>query len=569
MNRNIKNIKIKILRAVFILALIILSQNAFSQLKEDWVSRYNGFDGDDKAEAMAIDKEGNIYLAGYSEGKGTGKDFLTIKYSDKGEVIWSQRFAGIGFATESEDAAKAIVADDNGNVYVTGYSSLGRAGVDFCTIKYNAKGHEEWVSYFSGLGNIEDSYDEATSIATDGGGSIYVAGNSTGGANGSDICILKYDESGNQVWASIFNGTANGNDYAVSVKADKQGFVYVAGTTEGITTGKDYFTAKYSKSGDPEWVETYNGVEKKFLINDDEASALDVDGSGNVYVTGYSYAAITGKDFCTVKYNSAGKIEWVSRIDNSEKMPISLLFDDEAKAIAVSTSGEVYVTGKTSNAQLGSDYFTVKIGSKGKELWRRLFNSETIEPSLDGAEALALDRKGNLYVTGFINDEQQISDCGNERGIDFCTIKYSPAGEQKWVKDFNGSGGVGNNDDIARAILINRSGNIFVMGESTGELTKKDYCLIKYSESVITSETSDLNVMEPFKLNDNFPNPFNPTTKISFNIPIVSNVKLSIYDISGREVSLLENSVLKPGKYQYEWNASQFASGTYFYKIQA
>ncbi|MDQ3020962.1 MAG: SBBP repeat-containing protein [Bacteroidota bacterium] len=565
MNSNIQNIKI--LRAVFLFVLIILSQNAFSQVKQDWVSRFNGVDGEDKANAMTIDNEGNIYLAGYSEGKGTGKDFMTIKYSEKGEIIWSQRFIGIGFAIESEDEARAIVTDGKGNVYVTGHTSMGRAGIEFCTIKYNAKGQEEWINYFSGLGNIEDSYDEATSIATDGNGSIYVTGNSIGD-NGSDICILKYDESGNQVWASLFDGKANGNDYAVSVKADKQGFVYVAGTTEGGNTSKDYFVAKYSKSGEQEWVQTYNGIDRNLLINDDEVSALEVDESGNVYVTGYSYGGITGKDFLTIKYNSSGQIVWVSRIDNSQ-MPISLLFDDEAKALAVNSSGDVYVTGKTSNSQSGSDYFTVKIGLKGQKLWAKLFNSETIDPSLDGAEALVLDSKGNIYVTGYINDEQPFSDCGNERGIDFCTIKYTTSGEQKWIKDFNGSGGIGNNDDIAKGILINGSGNLYVMGESMGsEETKLDFCLVKYSEDFPTS-IIDSNIKQSFELYDNFPNPFNPSTKISFNVSVVSNVKLTIYDISGREVSLLENSILQPGKYQYQWNASQFASGTYFYKIQA
>ncbi len=70
-----------------------------------------------------------------------------------------------------------------------------------------------------------------------------------------------------------------------------------------------------------------------------------------------------------------------------------------------------------------------------------------------------------------------------------------------------------------------------------------------------------------FTLNQNSPNPFNPDTQIAFYVPEMSNVKLSIYDMTGREVALLVNSMLDKGSYIYEWNASDFASGTYFYRI--
>jgi uncharacterized delta-60 repeat protein len=568
MRTKILNKENKIFRLMLLLFLIIiLSQRAHSEPEEDWVSRYNGFDGDDKAQAMALDREGNIYVTGYSEGKGTGKDFLTIKYSQKGELIWIQRFEGIGAAQESDDEANAIAVDGENNVYVTGFTLLGRAGRDFCTIKYNEKGEQEWISFFSGLGNIEDSQDEATSIAADGYGNVYVIGNSNGALSGYDICVVKYDREGNELWARALNGGANSDDKAVSVKTDKEGFVYVAGTTEEIAGGKDYFLAKLDKAGELEWSAKYNGAGGNISINDDEINALEVDGSGNSYVTGYSYGGITGKDFCTIKYDSKGKAEWVSRIDNSQ-LTKNMLFDDEAKAIAVTASGEVYVTGRTTNSERGSDYLTAKIGLKGETLWIKKYNSELITPSYDEAKAIAIDGRSDVYVTGFINGEEQISDCGNEKGKDFCTIKYSSAGRQMWVRDFNGSGHIGDNDDIPIGILVDAKGRIYIAGQSTGDETKSDYCLIKYSPFYpIKSDAAE--VKDVFKLNDNFPNPFNPTTRIGFSIPSQSNVKLAIYDITGKEIALLVNNHLQPGNYQYEWNALQFSSGTYFYKLDA
>jgi len=78
-----------------------------------------------------------------------------------------------------------------------------------------------------------------------------------------------------------------------------------------------------------------------------------------------------------------------------------------------------------------------------------------------------------------------------------------------------------------------------------------------------------------FKLEQNYPNPFNPTTKIRYSIPNVgmglapSVVTLKIYDILGNEVTALVNEQKEPGYYEIEFNASQYASGVYLYRLQA
>ena len=77
-----------------------------------------------------------------------------------------------------------------------------------------------------------------------------------------------------------------------------------------------------------------------------------------------------------------------------------------------------------------------------------------------------------------------------------------------------------------------------------------------------------------FSLEQNYPNPFNPITKIKFSIPAVgaydnTPVHLIIYDILGREVVKLLNQQMKPGRYEVEWDGTNFASGVYFYKLEA
>lgn len=72
-----------------------------------------------------------------------------------------------------------------------------------------------------------------------------------------------------------------------------------------------------------------------------------------------------------------------------------------------------------------------------------------------------------------------------------------------------------------------------------------------------------------FKLYNNYPNPFNPNTLISFDIPKASNVKLTIFNVLGEAVNTAVNEELTPGKYSFTWNASDMASGLYIYRLEA
>jgi len=83
-----------------------------------------------------------------------------------------------------------------------------------------------------------------------------------------------------------------------------------------------------------------------------------------------------------------------------------------------------------------------------------------------------------------------------------------------------------------------------------------------------------IGIPNKFNLSQNYPNPFNPTTKINFDIPSkvkgeTSNVKLVIYDITGKEIAVLVNESLEPGSFEVTFDGSNFSSGIYFYKIQA
>jgi hypothetical protein len=94
----------------------------------------------------------------------------------------------------------------------------------------------------------------------------------------------------------------------------------------------------------------------------------------------------------------------------------------------------------------------------------------------------------------------------------------------------------------------------------------------RYQLTGITRRQSE--VPASYSLSQNYPNPFNPSTKIKFDIPSnvrseMSNVRLIVYDILGKEIATLVNEKLQPGKYEVVWDGSKYASGIYFYKITA
>ena len=82
-------------------------------------------------------------------------------------------------------------------------------------------------------------------------------------------------------------------------------------------------------------------------------------------------------------------------------------------------------------------------------------------------------------------------------------------------------------------------------------------------------EFENNNTPSTYSLTQNYPNPFNPTTTISFSLPEQSNVKIVIYDALGNQVDVITDEVKSAGTHSVNWNAVNFASGIYFYKIEA
>jgi len=161
-----------------------------------------------------------------------------------------------------------------------------------------------WVKRYNGPDNGTDGN---CRLALDAVGNVYVAGSSWGSAGDFDFAMVKYSSSGNEEWVRRYDGPGNDTDFVYALAVDKFNDVYVTGTSMGSGTLEDYTTIKYHPDGDTAWVRRYNGPGN----DEDFATAVTVDTSGNVCVTGGSFTPGTGWRYVTIKYNPGGDTLWL------------------------------------------------------------------------------------------------------------------------------------------------------------------------------------------------------------------------------------------------------------------
>ncbi|UCG43469.1 MAG: PQQ-binding-like beta-propeller repeat protein, partial [candidate division WOR-3 bacterium] len=377
------------------------------------------------------------------------------------DPVWVNTYDGpYGNSRPSEEAAIDIAVDRDGYAYACG-GGLGPlwTTADYITIKYDpTTGETLWVRFYQAPAGAED---QAMAIAVDDAGGVYVTGYSHTIASGFDYATVKYDAAdGTELWVARYSGPGDGNDYPCAIAVDDGG-VYVTGYSYTTAGDFDYATVKYSASnGEERWVAYHDGSS----TYDDYAYAIAVDNSGGVYVTGCSYTTTSNFDYATVKYSaSEGEKRWVAYYDGPSS------YDDYAYAMAVDSSGGVYVTGCSYTTAGSCDYATLKYdASDGNVIWLSRYNGRG--NSQDGVYAIALDNAGGVYVTGYSYTTP--SNC------DYATLKYDAAdGTEAW---FAGYSGPGNGPDYAYDIAADNFGRVYVTGASLGSGSSYDYLTAAY-----------------------------------------------------------------------------------------
>ncbi len=276
---------------------------------QQWVKRYDDFaHQSDGAYALAVDKNGFIYATGFaSRGDSYGRsDYLTIKYNPNGDTLWVKRYKGNDYNPifgPSSGSANSIAIDDSCYIYVTGGTGV-PTYIDpsnIVTIKYDQNGDSVWVKKYSTPGR-----DVGYKVLADNLGNVLVTGVSFDGAYDYVNTTIKYNSAGVQQWLQSLNGIDTDQKNAGAL--DKNGNIYVTGSGNfNVGSNYDYITLKYSTTGVQQWMKSYNGTGNAT----DHAYDIAVDDSSNVYVTGSSLNFNQQYEFVTIKYNTSGVQQWL------------------------------------------------------------------------------------------------------------------------------------------------------------------------------------------------------------------------------------------------------------------
>ncbi len=352
-----------------------------------WIRTWGGGSGiRDEGLAVAVDADGNVFVAGKTRSTATDTDFVTLKYLPNGTPAWARRYHHAGV-----DVPTGLVPDGRGGVFVTGRSNstTGNSSQDYLTLHYASDSSLRWTARYNGTGNAGDF---ARAIALDNAGRLYVTGYSwTGATPQYDYCTVRYDTtSGDTVWARRYDGTGSApkSDYAYAMAVDDSGYVYVTGRAGEVGTWYDATTVKYDPDGVQVWVNRFDTGS----LGTHGGGSIGIDANYNVYVGGHSETWETSYDVLLFRINqSDNSVPWYRTYNFVND-------DDSLAAMTVDAAGNCYLLVSITTYEGDYDWATIKYSPDGSRVWTALMQTydEDDEPF-----AVAVDEAGDVYCAGY------------------------------------------------------------------------------------------------------------------------------------------------------------------------
>lgn len=493
-----------------------------SDLENLLVSTFIGGNGDENGMGMQITVEGYVYLAGYTTSSdfpttpgaydqihNGGRDAFILKLDEDLTSLLASTFLG-GSGDEGYQWPRIdIVIDEISNVYVTGLTKSQNFPIS------------------------SGAYDN----------------NFAGGLTGGDAFVSKFDSNLTSLLGSTYIG-GNMDEWRVSVALDESNNIYICGETSSSTFpttqnaydpsfngGSDIFISKFSNNLTSLLSSTFLGANSY-----EEALALKLNNNGEVYLTGYTMSSnfpVTANANNT-NYNGGERDAYIAKFNNNLSSLLASTFiggdeKDTGEDIVIDDFGNIYLTGVTLSSDFpstsgaydesfngGEDIFISKLDANLASILASTFFGRSRQ---EKGQCIALDDRANVYIAG------------STTSINF------PVTPNAYNSSYNG----GNNDCF----------------------------IIKFDSSLSRVSTSMDERKGPgeFELFNNYPNPFQHYTTISYNVEQQTMMVLKINDLLGKEVKTLIDGIQEPGKHSVVWDArdnygAYVNSGIYNYSIQ-
>lgn len=486
----------------------------------------------------------------------------------------------------SADASGNVVIGTIFNYKIT-YGSLFMG--DVIIRKYNTSGSQLFSKALTGKADIEG-------IGTDAQGNLYVYGFfldtlhidsshfiiHTDSETNLNSFLIKLDNSGNFVWSKNITAIYGNSAYIRSFR------VKGASVLAAIFSNGQESIKKFDLNGNEQlsiqlnFIAIISGID---INTHGEIFAAGSCGGGNHNFGGLIANAPNAYNKFFVKFTSSGSGVWARFVRDITFETPSIVCDDEGNSYSCGDLNGPYLFGniQTMGPQWVYDFFLTKLDSTGTFLWvKEVPHSQvpTGDATVGGSNNISLDNSNNVYITGFQRGDIYWGNFNTSSAgfKDVFVLKCSSSGNLIWGKTAGGSV-----NDRGDAISLDNAGNIYISG-NFGQSASFDTITVngsgyinsftaKLTNTNVTGIPKNENIPFSFSLS-NYPNPFNPSTKIRFDVPSsgVQNtvpVKIIIYDVLGKEVAALINQSFKPGSHEVIWNASGYPSGVYFYRLTA
>jgi microcompartment protein CcmL/EutN len=282
-----------------------------------------------------------------------------------------------------------------------------------------------------------------------------------------------------QQWIQQFIG--NTDDYATSMTKDKDGNLYLTGSTEGDFAGRtgesgyDAWVAKYDINGDRIWIKQLGSP--IYSSTNDYSTGIATDISGNVYLTGHTYSNLAGThagggDVWIAKYDSEGNRLWTRQFGSP--------YIETATGIVADNKGNIYLNGSTNgdlagrnpdDSRFSNDIWIAKYDSEGNRLWAKQVGS--LENEYSGG--ITTDSNGNVCVIGSTGGDLAGTNSG---GYDTWIAKYNGNGDRVWDKQFASSDLHYSSQDL----VTDSSDNIYFTDRNAEDINS-GVSLIKYDSN--------------------------------------------------------------------------------------
>ncbi len=509
---------------------------------------------DDNA-AQVLQVDGGFSFAGNTyTGSAGGRDAMVFETDFSGLPIMSTVFGG-----SADESAIGIAKLPEGGYVVTGRTtSHGFGSVDIYFARLNAEGD---VTHFKTYGG--DNEDRSMGLIPTQDGQFLIFGATRNGSLNlgtvQDVALLKVTEYGDVIWTRAIGGPISEVAYSVKETANGDFIVFAYGDSwENQQVSPDMYIIKINKNGDVIWTRGYGGQGFEMITS---ASAGYISPDDDIYIMGATNSYGVGDyDQILMKLDDDGSMLW-SRTIGGEGY-------DYGRGVTQTSVGEILAWGLTTDPENDTrDGLVSKFTTEGVHIWSKAYGSD----GTDDIYRITELEGDSLFMVGR-------------------TDSYGSGGNDIWLVRTNSEGEVRCNQTMFQPTVQShtiplRNSDAF-RGTIRLEVSEVDITTISVShtsflepDTICTStvDTRSFNdglIPDTYRLAPNSPNPFNPSTEIHFELPVESEMTLSIFNVKGQLVQeLIINESLPAGYHSRQWDGRNAEgkdqpSGVYFCRMQ-